>query len=312
MNMNSLKKLFSINYPTINYKDSSFLNFDQKICSFINQEQIDLCPSYVDENNNQDIIDSIRLFNDFSKVSTKFDKSFIDTNVFKKENKVEDCHKINNLTDKKKVGRKRKVLNKENETEPTNYNIIRKCKNIVLEYTLKFINSQIKEVYEGDIGEGIYKKELLDINSEQKSDNRINSIKNFLNKTLKEIFSVNISERYTSYLSNRNEVIIKRLLNESDINKREKFNKLFNLTFSDCMKIFIDDKNSKDFKVIEGFPKFNEIKIKLNESEKYLNKINEFLMKFEDIVKNKKARKRNNINKKEIKEKTNNKFLITK
>ena len=312
MNMNSLKKLFSINYPTINYKDSSFLNFDQKICSFINQEQIDLCPSYVDENNNQDIIDSIRLFNDFSKVSTKFDKSFIDTNVFKKENKVEDCHKINNLTDKKKVGRKRKVLNKENETEPTNYNIIRKCKNIVLEYTLKFINSQIKEVYEGDIGEGIYKKELLDINSEQKSDNRINSIKNFLNKTLKEIFSVNISERYTSYLSNHNDIIIKKLLNENDINKREKFNKLFNLTFSDCMKIFIDDKNSKDFKMIEGFPKFNEIKIKLNESEKYLNKINEFLMKFEDIVKNKKARKRNNINKKEIKEKTNNKFLITK
>ena len=312
MNMNSLKKLFSINYPTINYKDSSFLNFDQKICSFINQEQIDLCPSYVDENNNQDIIDSIRLFNDFSKVSTKFDKSFIDTNVFKKENKVEDCHKINNLTDKKKVGRKRKVLNKENETEPTNYNIIRKCKNIVLEYTLKFINSQIKEVYEGDIGEGIYKKELLDINSEQKSDNRINSIRNFLNKTLKEIFSVNISERYTSYLSNHNDIIIKKLLNENDINKREKFNELFNLTFSDCMKIFIDDKNSKDFKVIEGFPKFNEIKIKLNESEKYLNKINEFLMKFEDIVKNKKARKRNNINKKEIKEKTNNKFLITK
>ena len=78
------------------------------------------------------------------------------------------------------------------------------------------------------------------------------------------------------------------------------------------MIIFIDDKNSKDFKMIEGFPKFNEIKIKLNESEKYLNKINEFLMKFEDIVKNKKARKRNNINKKEIKEKTNNKFLITK
>ena len=75
MNMNSLKKLFSINYPTINYKDSSFLNFVQKICSFINPDQIDLCPSYVDENNNQDIIDSIRLFNDFSKVNTKFGSS---------------------------------------------------------------------------------------------------------------------------------------------------------------------------------------------------------------------------------------------
>jgi len=35
-------------------------------------------------------------------------------------------------------------------------------KNIVLEYTLKYLNKQIKEIYEGDIGEGIYKKELLD------------------------------------------------------------------------------------------------------------------------------------------------------
>ena len=94
--------------------------------------------------------------------------------------------------EKKKIGRKRKEINKENETEPTNYNVIRKCKNLVLEYTLKFLNQKIKEVYEGNIGEGIYKKELLDINSEQKSDNKINSIINFLNKTLKEIFSVKL------------------------------------------------------------------------------------------------------------------------
>ena len=126
---------------------------------------------------------------------------------------------------KKKVGRKRKETSKENEAEPTNYSVIRKCKNLVLEYTLKFLNQKIKEVYEGNIGEGIYKKELLDINSEQKADNRINSIINFLNKTLKEIFSVKISERYTSFLLNHNEEIIKRLLNESDINKRERFKK---------------------------------------------------------------------------------------
>lgn len=310
MNLNCLKKLSSINYPSINYKYFSFINDEHKITGFVKPEQIDLCPSYVDENNNQDIIDSLKLFNDFSKVSTQFDKSFIDTNVYKIENKEEDCHKNNCLTHKNKVGRKRKEISKENETEPTNYNIIRKSKNLVLDYTLKYLNSQIKEIYEGDIGEGIYKKELLDINSEQKSDNKINSIRNFLNKTLKEIFSVNISERYTSYLSNHNEVIIKRLINENDINKREKFNKLFNLTFSDCLKLFIDDKNTEDFKGVEGFPKFSEIKTELNEDEKYLNKIKDFLINFEDIVKSKKARKRNN--KEEIKEKANNKFLITK
>ncbi len=75
MNLNSLKKLFSINYPSINYKENPFINYEQKICSFINPDHIDLCPSYVDESTNQDIINSIRLFNDFSKVNTKFGSS---------------------------------------------------------------------------------------------------------------------------------------------------------------------------------------------------------------------------------------------
>ena len=74
MNLNSLKKLFFINYPSINYKDY-FINSRQENCNSVNPEQIDLCPSYVDENNNQDIIDSLKLFNDFSKVSTKFGSS---------------------------------------------------------------------------------------------------------------------------------------------------------------------------------------------------------------------------------------------
>ena len=71
MILNILKKLFFINYPSINYKDS-FINTRQENCNSVNPEQIELCPSYIDENNNNDIIDSIRLFNDFSKVSTKF------------------------------------------------------------------------------------------------------------------------------------------------------------------------------------------------------------------------------------------------
>ena len=181
-----------------------------------------------------------------------------------------------------------------------------------MEYTLKFLNQKIKEVYEGNIGEGIYKKELLDINSEQKSDNKINSIINFLNKTLKEIFSVKISERYTSFLLNHNEEIIKRLLNESDINKRERLQKIFNLTFSDCLKLFIEDKNADDSEIVEGFPKFSEIKKGLEDNQIHLNKINDFMLKFEDIVKSKKARTRKPSKKGNIKEKVNKKFLIKK
>ena len=327
-NRNVFNKLFTIDYPSINYKNFAFINGELQIIrknEYINPEQIDICPSYRDESDSQDIFDSMKILYDtkrfeISKDSTKFSQP-LENKVFDNDEKdyynncnkqEEDSHILNDKISKKKIGRKRKEINKENETEPTNYNVIRKCKNLVLEYTLKFLNQKIKEVYEGNIGEGIYKKELLDINSEQKSDNKINSIINFLNKTLKEIFSVKISERYTSFLLNHNEEIIKRLLNESDINKRERLQKIFNLTFSDCLKLFIEDKNADDSEIVEGFPKFSEIKKGLEENQIYLNKINDFMLKFEDIVKSKKARTRKPSKKGNIKEKVNKKFLIKK
>ena len=64
-------------------------------------------------------------------------------------------------------------------------------------------------------------------------------MRNFLTKSLKEIFSAKISSKYTSFLPNHNEIIIKRALNDKDENKREIFNKLFNLTFIDCLKKFL-------------------------------------------------------------------------
>ena len=139
------------------------------------------------------------------------------TNFISKKVKEESKIKDINLKNEKSL--------KENATKDNN---IRKCKNLLLSYIRKFINVKIKKIYNNDIGEGIWRKKLLDINSEQKSDNNINSIKKLLNKTIKEIFSTDISLRFTSYLPNHNKEIIKRILSEKDKNKREKFQKLFN------------------------------------------------------------------------------------
>lgn len=63
---------------------------------------------------------------------------------------------------------------------------------------------------------------------------------------------------------------------------------------------------------MEGFPKFLEIKKGLNDNQVHWNKINDFLLKFEDIVKSKKARNRKLSKKGNTKEKVNTKFLIKK
>jgi hypothetical protein len=190
---------------------------------------------------------------------------------------------------KKKRGRKSKRLyNSYNKLKKfSNDNNIRKCKTLVLTYSLEFLNYQIKKIYNGNIGHGIHMKKLLDISQEYKADNTINYMRKFINKTLKEIFSVDISKKYTSFLSNHNEVVIKKILKDNDDDKRKKFEKLFSLTFIDCLKRFVGEKTFEEF---EGFPTFDEIKLKLNEDSEYIEKIKESLINFEDIIKTIKPR----------------------
>ena len=165
--------------------------------------------------------------------------------------------------------------------------MIRKCKNLVLAYSLEYLNEQIKKIYDGNIGDGINKKKLLDICQEQKTDNKINSIRLFFNKTLKDIFSVNISSKFTSFLPSHNKILISKLLNEKDEDKKIKFIELFNYTFFDCLKKFIGNGQNEK---LEGFPNFDEIRTQLNYEEIYLDKIKQFLLEFEEKIKTKNQR----------------------
>ena len=243
-----------------------------------------------------------------TKASTRFDKSFdnkIDdyesmknsSNNFyqdsiKEENDEPNFHELksNLIIKKKKVGRKRK-LDYEDNHKIANDNMIRKCKHLVINNCIEFLNFQIKKIYHNNIGEGILIKKILDINQIQKSDSKLESTKLFLNKKLSEIFSVDISSKYTSFLPHHNKILISRLLNEEDIEKREKFQKIFNLTFADCIQLFLGNNNK--YIEFEGFPVLDEIKDELNEDNEYLEKIKNFLLNFEDIIKHKKPRKRN-------------------
>ena len=243
-----------------------------------------------------------------TKASTRFDKSF--------DNKIDDYESMKNSSNnfyqdsikeendepnfqelksnliikKKKVGRKRK-LDYEDNHKIANDNMIRKCKHLVINNCIEFLNFQIKKIYHNNIGEGILIKKILDINQIQKSDNKLESTKLFLNKKLSEIFSVDINSKYTSFLPAHNKILISRLLNEEDIEKREKFQKIFNLTFADCIQLFLGNNNK--YIEFKAFPVLDEIKDELNEDNEYLEKIKNFLLNFEDIIKHKKPRKRN-------------------
>lgn len=148
--------------------------------------------------------------------------------------------KIDNSKEEKKpkiLGRKRKNSNETGEhNKYSQDNIIRKIKTIVLSYLLIFINKFINNIYKGNIGKGKKIKELKKMNPEQI---KILGNKKFLYKNLKDIFSEHISTKYTSLDLDHNKILIEKLINEKDSDKKIKFEKLFSLTFVDCLNHII-------------------------------------------------------------------------
>ena len=169
-------------------------------------------------------------------------------------------------------------------------NLRKKIKHLVLGNVLKFINDKIKEKYNWEINHGIFIKKLLIINKKQISDVSAQFNKEFLNKTLGEIYSEIISTRYNKYHPYHNSTLIKVLTNDKDEDKKKYFKKLFDITFIDCLKHF---RGSQKIEELAGLIEFNNIKSQYKEDKDYLRCLDYFIMNYEDITINKKERKRN-------------------
>ena len=183
-------------------------------------------------------------------------------------------------------------------------NLERKIKSIVLKYLREFINKKLKQIYKNKIGKGIMIKKFLEIKGRQVADAHINYNKEFIKKTLGSILSDTISSRYTSFKQNHNQLLIERLKTDEDENKREYFEKLFNLTFIDCVNHFI---GNEKFEVLEGMTLFEEMKSNHKELKKmsinfddkdyeeYIEVLKDHLERFNSILGRKKGRDRKKI-----------------
>ena len=217
--------------------------------------------------------------------------------------KNERNQKINKeITETKKRGRKRKREdNDHNEKGDDNNshnkfsddNLRKKCKNIVLKYALEFNNKKIKEKYKGNIGHGKFKKELKLLEQGKRQKSNVNFDKSFLKLSLKEIFSGDISARFNNFPKTYNKTLIDSLINDKDDEERKQyFNKLFNITFIDCLKYFIEIDKSF-INELDGFTKISSIKEDLikDHGKDYLELLIHYLQNLEEIINNKKERK---------------------
>ena len=209
--------------------------------------------------------------------------------IYNNINNEKENNNINKLEDNVLIGNKRERIKSGKHNKYSDDNIRRTCKHIILTNLLDFINKKISEQYNNNVGRGVYIKKLLIINQEQKCNSKSKFNKEFLNKSLKDIFSENISKRYT-YPLDHNKNLINRLMNEKDEKKRIFFNILFNLTFLECLKHFIGNQNISE---LEGLSGLNEIKKKYENDSDYLNKLNYYFLNFEDIINKKRINKKN-------------------
>ena len=211
--------------------------------------------------------------------------------ILKVENTEEDINKLkNDLTQplNKKRGRTKTGNNESTHTRFSDDNLRRKVKHIVLQNTMNFINEKIREIY-GNIGSGIFIKKLLIINQRQKTNATILFNKEFLNKTLGEIFSEDISSRYTNNRKDHNKILIEKLMEDKDEAKKNYFQKLFNITFVDCLEHFRGDKEIEELK---GLISFKDLELEdIKKDKEYQETLNHYVYNYEIITSRKKERK---------------------
>ena len=206
------------------------------------------------------------------------------------ENNTANNNEVNEdftLILKKKRGRVKKGKSEIIHNKYSDDNLRRKCKHLVLQKVMKFINNKISEIYI-NIGYGMTIKKLLIINQEQISNATIPFNKMFLNKKLSEIFSVNISTRYTNYKPQHNKLLISKLLNDEDETKRNYFKELFSLTFVECLRHF---NGSRNIPILNGLTLFNELNIENEIDEEYSKTLRFYIDNYEKIMERKRDKK---------------------
>ena len=200
-----------------------------------------------------------------------------------------DNVKIKKLKDLTSTGKKRgRPGIKGDHNKYSDDNLRRKVKHLTLKKLLQFINKKIEEKYKTNIGYGVFIKRLLTINQKQKSDATIQFNKDFLNKPIGEIFSENISTRYTNYPLSHNKSLIQLLLKDEDINIRIYFNKLFNLSFLDCLKHI---RGSEEIKELIGLEGLDSIKKEYEDDKDYVDLLDRYFKEFESNLYKKRIRK---------------------
>lgn len=302
------EQTYELNLETFSSQNYSFLEFndfgpipqlrEEKIIGDVNERDFN---NEIKKNNlqrNQYLEENTRFSS--KRPSTQFIEGNSNISKIINNNLLNDKINIIQINDMQNENKGKKLLGRKckNSDEIGQHNkfsddnLSRRAKHILLNYIYIFINNLIVKVYNNNNNNLNEKNnfQLLKTDYKQVIKNKVDYNLNFLNKKLKDIFSDNVSTKYRKYSLQYNKKIIEQLLNEKDEAKKNLFEKIFNLTFFDCLKYF---RGEIEIEELEGLVKLDEACEKFKKEKDYENYIpifKTFIFNFEKIIKNKKVR----------------------
>ena len=262
-------------------KNNNIFDDNNMITSFENEQEKKFFFVY----GKQPIIDD-SIYNKIFDIKTSKETVSKDTKVAKNTKNSKKKKEGKHSKETRKRGRNPKESGKHNKFSDDN--IRRKIKRILINELQEFINNKINDFYDKNIGQGFFKKKLLPMSQKQISDASSLFNKEFLNKSLKDIFSENISTRNKTLPLNFNKRVIEKLINEQDETKRVYFQNLFSLTFIQCLRHFRGEDRINELSGLNGIDKIQE---KYNFNDDYFETLTFYFFNYENITNNMRIKK---------------------
>ena len=217
--------------------------------------------------------------------------------LFNKINKTKDTKQTNELSKEDlknihshiKKAKGRKLKNSKDQGFHNKFtfdNIIRKIKAISMQSFFNFFNNKIKEVYKDSEVKSLWG--LKKLNQSQIKNSNIEYNRLFFEKSLKDIFSDDITTKWKTEGRDHNKKLIEKLLNEENKEKKIIFEKILNYKFIDIVKYLRGEREGLDQLKGLDFDKYMWNKIKKDENYLIIFKNN--MENIEKLIQNKKPR----------------------
>ena len=236
-----------------------------------------------------EINDDNNLINQSFSLEESSNKYFVDKNIFstkdslaKQEESEIDNYQIISIKPKTKKVKHDKYAND---------NKLKKSKTLTIRNFLDWFNKKLTKIYNdpNDPKKNIMKLSMID--PKETEDSTIEFNRQYINKPMKEIFSVKVSNKCTATNKLKNTQVIEIILNEIDENKRKPLEKPLNYRYKDCAKYLGGERDGlEELAGLESNERWLKF-IKKND-EKYIKEIKHTMINLEQILNEKRPRKK--------------------